>query len=170
MGDEGEAEVEGGAGAARGEDFAVGDGALGGKDGGEFTGDARVGGVTTSGEQAGVVQHGGRGANGGEPGTGLVVLEHEGAHTRVGTEAGDAGTAGEEKGIGSRRGRRQVGEQAVGFEHHRVATRDAAGGAEGGDGDGDAGAAKDVNGRDGFEFFKTLWQDDKDRGHGKVTQ
>lgn len=170
MGDEGEAEVEGGASAAGGEDFTIGHGALVGEDGGELVGDTWVGGVAASGEQAGVVEDGGRGANGGKPGSGLMVLEHEGAHPRISAEAGDTGSAGKHKGIGGRRGRRQVGEQAIGFKHHCVATGDAAGGAEGRDGDGDARATKDVNGGDGFEFFKTLWQDDKDRGHGSVIQ
>jgi len=170
VGDQGEAEVEGGSSAAGGEDFAIGHGALGGEDGGELVGDTWVSGVAASGKQAGVVEDGGRGTNGGKPGSGLVVLEHEGEHPRVGAEAGDTGSAGKHQGIGDGRGRRQVGEQAIGFEHHRVATGDAPGGAEGGDGDGHARAAKDVNGGDGFEFFKTLWQDDKDRGHGSVIQ
>ncbi len=171
FGDEGEAEVEGGAGAARSEDVAVEDDALVGEDGGEFVGDARVRGVAAADEQAGVVEDDGRGADGGEEFAGGVVAGDEFEHGGRGAEGGDAGAAGEQETIPRRRGGRsgrdgKIGEEEVGLDGDLVATDYAAHGAEGGEGDEATGAAEDVDGGDGFEFFKSLWQDDKDRGHG----
>src|SRR6185436_8133914 len=68
-----QAEVCGRTRATRGDYAAVGDGTLGGKDRRQFGGDGKMRRVAPSGEQAGVVQHDGRGADGGEPAAGRIV-------------------------------------------------------------------------------------------------
>jgi len=125
-----------------------------------------VRGVAAAGEQAGVVQHGGRGADRGEEFAGGVVARDEFADGGRGAEVLHAGSAGEEEAVEGRGVGGQLGEKRVGFEDELVATDDAARGTEGGDGHGAAGAAEHVDGGDGFEFFKTLWQDGEDSGHG----
>ena len=159
-GDQGEAEVDGGARAARGEQAAVEHGALVGEDVGEFSGYTGVGGVAASGEQAGVVQHGGGGANGGEQGARGVVAGDEFAHDGRGAEQGHAGSSGQEQTIERRGFGREGSEREIGVEGDGVATGDVDAGAESGDSYLATGTAKEVDGRDGFEFFKSLRQDD----------
>ena len=165
-GDEGEAEVDGGAGAARGDDAAVAHDALVGEDGGQFVRDRGVRGVATAGEQAGVVQDGGRGADGGEEFAGGVVTCDERAHGGRFAEKFHAGAAGEKKAVVGGGVGREIGEESVGFEDDLVAPGDAASRAEGGDGDDAAGAAEQIDGRDGLQLFKSLWQNGEDGGHG----
>lgn len=162
--DQEESEIDGGARAARGEQAAVGHDAFSGEEGGEFVGDGEVRGVAASGEEACVVQHGGRGADGGEPAAGGIMGEHGGAHTRVGAKEFHAGAAGEEQQVeefftdGGKRG--------VGVEREGVAAGDAEGVGEGCDRDLDAGAAEKIDRGDGFEFFDAFGQYRERGGHG----
>ena len=125
-----------------------------------------MGGVAASVEQAGVVQDGWGGADGGEPATGGVVGEDGGAHVRIGAEVFHAGAAGEEKQV------EEVvadgGERGVGLENEGVAAGDETVFAEGGDGDVNVSAAQEVDRSDGFQLFKTFGKNRKDRGHGRV--
>jgi hypothetical protein len=112
------------------------------------------------------VEHGGRGADGGEPATGGVLREHEGADARIGAEMGDAGTAGENEAIEVARGGEDGGKGGVGVKRDAGAAGDVdALGQRGGD-DLDARAAKEVDGGDGFDFFKTGGEDCQNAGHG----
>jgi len=165
-GDDGQTEVEGGAGAAGGEQVSIADYALVGENRGQLGGYAWVGGVAAASEQAGVVEDGGRGANGGEELAGGVVAGDEFADHGRGAEVLHARAAGEEEAIeeGGFDGKR--GERRVGVDGDAIAPGHVDAGAEGGEGHGAAGAAQDVDRRDGFELFKTLWQDGEDRGHG----
>lgn len=162
---ESEAEIERGAGAARGDQVAVDDDAFVGEDGGELVGHGEVRGVAFAFEQAGVVQRGRCGANRGEPSPGGGLIFCERVDARIGTEMFHAGAAGEkneiENAIGGNRGQRGVGVQS-----QAVAAGDAHGIAEGGEGDFDAGATKQIDGRDGFDLFKTLWQNREYCRHG----
>lgn len=53
-----------------------------------------MGGVAAAGEQTGIVEDGGRGADGGEPAGGGVLAEDEGTDARIGAQVSDARTAG----------------------------------------------------------------------------
>lgn len=163
--DEKQAEIHGGACSAGSEHVTVGDGAFGGEDRGKFVGDGEMGGVAATGEQTGVVEDGGCGADGGEPAVGGVVGEDGGAHAGIGAEEFHAGAAGEEEEIEEFFA--DGGERGVGVESEGVATGDVDGFAEGGDSDLDAGAAEQVDGGDGFEFFDAFGQDDQGVGHGR---
>lgn len=162
--DEKQAEIDGGAGSAGSEQATVGDGAFGGKDRRKFAGDGEVRGVAATGEQTGVLEDGGCGADGGKPAVGGVVGKDGGAHAGIGAEEFHAGAAGEEEQIEEFFA--DGGERGVGVEGDGVAPGDVDGFAEGGDGDLDAGAAEQVDGGDGFEFFDAFGQDDQSGGHG----
>lgn len=171
-GDQSQTKVDRGACAARGEQASVEHGALVGEDVWEFSGHAGVGGVAASGEQAGIVQHGGRGADGGEQGAGGVVAGNQFAHGGRGAEERHAGSAGQEQAIEGRGVGGEGGEGQVGVKREGVAAGDVDAGTEGGEGNLAAGAAEEVDGGDGFEFFKSFRQDNQDRGHsgGSETQ
>ena len=55
--------------------------------------------VTPPGEQAGVVQHGRRGANRGEPAAGRVLSEDERANSRIGPQQSDPRPAGQKNAV-----------------------------------------------------------------------
>lgn len=164
--DQEDSEIDGGARASGREDAAVGHGAFIGEEGGEFGGDGEVRGVAASGKQACVVQHGGSGADGGEPASGVVVGEHGGANARIGAKEFYAGTAGEEEEIEEFVA--DGGERRVGVEREGVAAGDVDGLAERGDGDSDAGTAQEVDGGDGFEFFDAFGENGQNGGHDGV--
>jgi len=65
---------------------------------------------------------------------------------------------------------RQGCERYVGVHHQLVAAGDMDAGAERSHGYGASGTPEHVDWRDGFQFFKTLWQDDENRGHGGAMQ
>ncbi len=165
-GDEGEAKVERGSGSARGEQVAVADDTFVGEDRGQLGGHARVGGIAAAGEQAGVVEHGGGGADGGDQFAGGVVPGDEFADDGRGAEVLHAGATGQEEAVEGRRFGGQRGEGRVGVDGDTIASGNVDAPLQGGEGNGAAGTAEDVDRRDGFELFKTLWQDGEDRGHG----
>lgn len=125
-------------------------------------------GIAAAGEEAGIVQDRGRGADGGEPAVGGVVAEHEGAHADIGTEVFHAGAAGEEEAVEGPRGVGGFdgGEEGVGVDSDAAAAGDAQIGAEGGDGDLGACAAQEVDGGERFDFLKTFREDCENRWHG----
>jgi len=94
-----QAEIDGRAGAAGSRDLPVGDDALLSQNGWQFVGDGEVGGVSLAGEQPAIVQHHRRGANGGEPASGGVVLEDNFPHAWIGAKMRHAGAPGQEKQI-----------------------------------------------------------------------
>lgn len=160
-----EGEVLGGACAAGGDEVAINDDALIGEDGGEFAGDGKVGGVAAGGEEAGVVKDGRRGADGGDPATG----------SRLGTdERGDAGIRAQVFHARATRKKEEIenaircdgGEGRVGVDGEAAAAGDVHGFAERGGGDFDVGAAEEIERGDGFNLFKTLWQNGENGGHG----
>lgn len=164
--DEAEAEIKGGAGAARGKDVAVEDDAFVGESFGQFGGDGRVGGVAAVGEEAGVVEDGGSGADRADEAAGGVMAKDDCADARVGTESFSAGTAGKEdcvEVVGFDGGQRGVGVEGKVC----AAAGDVNGFTEGGDGDIGAGAAQEVDGSDGLDFLKSLREDCENGGHGK---
>ena len=165
VGHQGQAEFQGGAGAAGRHQAAIDDHAFGAEARGQFGGDAGVGGVTAVREQAGVEENGGRGADGGEPAAGGGLALQGGAQAEIGTEVFHSGTAGEEnavEGVGE-----TVGQQSVGDEDETVAAGDGAIRTEGGDDDLGAGTAEHVDGRDGFQFFKAGGQGHEHGRHGR---
>lgn len=163
--DEGEAEIEGGACAAGGDEVAVDDDALRGENVFEFVGGAGVCGVALVFEQAGVVEDGGRGADGGEPFAAGCLGADDGGNAEIGAKFSHAGAARENEQIeGAACG--NGGKQTVGLDGDVVFAFDGGLFAQGGDGDLGSGAAEDVDRGDGFNFFKSLWQNDEDRRHG----
>ena len=162
--DQGEAEIQGGAGAAGGDQAAVDDDAFVGEDRGEFVGDGEVRGITFACEESGVVKGGGRGADGGEPAAGRGVLFRERRDAGIGAEVFHAGAAGEKEQVEGAI-RRHGGERGIGVHREAAASGDVDAVAERGDDDVGSSATEDIDGRDGFDLFKTLWQNDEDRGH-----
>ncbi len=123
-----------------------------------------MGGVAATGEQARVVQHGGRGADRGEPAAGGVLGEDERAHARIGAQPRDTGAAGEKDAVEGAVAER--GERGIGVEREAAAAGDVDALAEGGGDDLDAGAAEQVDGGNGFDLFKTFGEDCQNGGHG----
>ncbi len=123
-------------------------------------------GVAAAGEEAGIVEHGGRGADRGEPATGGVLCEHKGADAWIGAEKGDAGAAGKKETIEVARNGEDGGKGGVSVERDAGAPGDVdALGQRGGD-DLNTRAAKEVDGGDGFDFLKTGGEDCQNAGHG----
>lgn len=116
-----------------------------------------------AGEQTGVVDHGGCGANGGKPAAGGVVGKHGGTHTRVGPQEFHAGAAGKEEKVEEPVADR--GERGVGMKGDAIATGDMNGLAQGGDGHLNAGAAQQIDRGDGFQLFEAFRQECEDDGH-----
>ncbi len=165
-----QAEIDRSAGAARGDDFAVNNHTFVLKDVREFFGDGEMGGVAAALEQAGVVEHGGRSADGGEPATGGGLLLYELAHAHVASEIEHARAAGEENEVVGLFGSCLV-ECRVCVHGHGAPAGDVRAVAKRGDGDLATGAAEQIDRSDGFDFFKSLWQNGENRGHGfKLTK
>ena len=119
--------------------------------------------VTPPGKQASVVQHGRSGADRGEPAAGRVLGEDERADSRVGAQQGDARPTGQKDAVEvAACDRRQRG---VGVKGDGAAARDLKALAQRGGDDFDAGAAEQIDGGDGFDFFKTLGEDCQNSGH-----
>jgi hypothetical protein len=119
--------------------------------------------VTPPGEQASVVQHGRSGADRGEPAAGRMLGEDERADSRVGAQQGDARPTGQKDAVEvAACDRRQRG---VGVKGDGATARDLKVLAQRGGDDFDAGAAEQIDGGDGFDFFKTLGEDCQNSGH-----
>jgi nucleoside-diphosphate-sugar epimerase len=120
-------------------------------------------GVAMPGEQAGIVQDGGCGANGGEPAASGVLPLHEGAHARVGAQVFHARAAREKNAVEIAR---QHGvEGGIGMHRDAAAAGDMNLFAERGGGDFDAGAAQQVDGRGRLDFLETVGKDCENGGH-----
>lgn len=111
------------------------------------------------------MEDGRRGADGGEPATGGGVGADEGGDARVGAEVFHARAAGEEEQVENAVGG-DGGERGVGVDGEAAAAGDVHGVAEGGGGDFYAGAPEQIERGDGFDLFKTLWQNGENGGHG----
>jgi nucleoside-diphosphate-sugar epimerase len=122
-------------------------------------------GVAATGEQAGIVQDGGRGADGGEPAAGGVLPLHEGAHAGVGAQVFHARAAGEKNAVEV--ARQHGGEGGVGMHRDTAAAGDMDLFAERGGGDFDAGAAQQVDGRGQLDFLEIVGKDCENGGHGE---
>ena len=129
----------------------------------QFIGDGEMGGVAAAGEQAAVVQDGRGGADGGQPATGSVVGEDEGAHAGVGAEEFGAGAAREKETVGGLG--RNGGEGRVGVNGHAGTTGDVDAVAERGHDDVGAGAAEQIDGGECFDLLKTFREDCENGGH-----
>ncbi len=164
--DQQQAEIKRGAGAAGGQEAPVGDHFLVGQNMGQFRCHGEVGRVAPAGEEAGVVQERGGGADGGQPASGGVLVPHEGLHARVATEEGGAGTAGQQQAVKVGRARRsERSEGGGGVEGEAVAAGDVDAVTERGEGDLRAGPAQQVDRGDGLNFLKALREDCQDCGH-----
>jgi len=162
FGDEFEAEFEGGAGAAGGEELAVFDDAFIGEDAGEIGVDGKVRGEAFAGEESGIEQNHGGGTNGGDDfALGGVGLREAGGAT-VFAEDFYAGTAGEEEGIEGLGMGFRFGEGGVGLGDDAAAASEEAVAGDGGEDDFGVGAAEEVNGGDGFNFFKAGGEEAED--------
>jgi nucleoside-diphosphate-sugar epimerase len=120
-------------------------------------------GVTPPDEQAGVVQHGGRGTNRGEPAAGRVLTLDEFADTRIGPEVFHTGTAGQKNAveIPGKGG----GESGVGMEGQTGAAGHVNPFRESGDRHFGTGASQEVNGRGRFDFLETIGKNCENRRH-----
>ena len=129
-----------------------------------------MGGIAPAGEQAGVVEHSGRGADGREPAAGGVLPEDESADARIGAEMGDAGAAGQKDAVKNRLAGGMVGddggEGGVGMDRDAAAAGDVNALVEGGGDNLDAGAAEQVDRGEGLDFFEAGGEDCQNRGHG----
>lgn len=105
-------------------------------------------------KEAGVVQDGGRGADGGEPAVGAVLMEHKFADAWIGPEMFHAGTSGKEDAIvvaGER-----SGQSGIGVAGDSRTTGDVNALGESGDGYLDFAATQEVDRGNGFNFLKTF--------------
>ena len=102
--DEEQPEIEGRAGAPGGEQAAVGHDAFGGENGGQFSGDGGVGRVAATVEETGVVEHGGRRADCGQPAVSGMVAENKWADALISAEEFYARATGEKKAVEERSG------------------------------------------------------------------
>ena len=76
----------GGAGAARSDDTTVNDTLIFGSDTIQLHRNREMGSVSPSREQAGIMQYSGRGADGGEPASDLVLSQYKLKHPRIGAQ------------------------------------------------------------------------------------
>ena len=157
-------EVERRARAAAGEETTIAHGAFMGEDRGQFRRDGEVRRVTSAGEQARIVEHGGRGADGGEPATVGVLAEDERADARIGAQKRDTRPAGQKDAVEG--AITDGGERGVGAEREAAAAGDEQVFGQRCDHDLDAGAAQEVDRSDGFNFLKTGGEDCQNVGHG----
>jgi nucleoside-diphosphate-sugar epimerase len=164
--DDQQGKIEGGARAAGSQQIAVGHGALVRQNRRQFPGDGEMGGVASAGEQVGVVQHGGCGADCGEPPAGGMLPLHEGKHARVGPQVFHARAAGKENAVEV--AREHGGEGAVGMQRDAAAAGDMNLFAERGGSDFDTGAAQEVDRRDSFDFLEIFGKDCENGGHGEI--
>lgn len=161
-----QAEVERRAGAAGGNDGPVHDHAFVGEDGGQRVRDREVGGVASTFEQPGAVQHGGRRADGGDGATGDGLSAQAFQHAFVIAQVFETGAAGHKDQIEGRLARQRV-EGRVRVQREAAATGYMQARSMGRDRHLDAGAAQQVDRGDGFNLLKTLWQNGENGGHGR---
>lgn len=142
--DEEQPEIEGRAGAPGGEQAAVGHDAFGGENGGQFSGDGGVGRVAATVEETGVVEHGGRRADCGQPAVSGMVAENKWADALISAEEFYARATGEKKAVEERSGGggEDGGQGRRGLEREAAAAGDVKTVAESGEGDIGARAAE----------------------------
>lgn len=159
-----QAKIDRRAGPAGRQQVAVGHDSLAAQDSRQFVRDGKMGGVSSTNEKPGIMQHGGSGADGREPTPGGMVTEHQRANPGIGAEVFYTRPAGQEQTVEITRFHGREGR--VGVQGHAGAAghMDALG--ERGDGDLDPRPAQQVDRCDGFNFLKTLRQDCENRGHG----
>lgn len=120
-------------------------------------------GVAAAFEQARVMQHGWSGADRGDPTARSGLLLDEFADTHIAAKIQHTRSAGQKEQVVGFVA--SFGERRVGVHGDVATTRDMRGVAQCSDGDFGASAAQQVYGGDGFDFLKTLWQNNENRGH-----
>jgi len=120
--------------------------------------------VTFSVEQTCVVKDGWRGADRSDPAAGGGLFLHQLTHSGIAPKIEHARSAREnDQIVGFLRGN---AERAVGMHGDITATGYVRGCTECGDRDLATGASEQIDRRNRFNFFKSLWQNDENRGHG----
>ena len=115
-------------------------------------------------EETGVVKDGRRGADRGEPAAGGSLRADEIDDAGIGAEPFYARAAGQHEQVEDAAGGERR-ERGIRVQGDAGAAGDVSRVAEGGERHVGVGAAKNIDGGDGFDLFKTLWQNDEDRGH-----
>ncbi len=161
--DQGQAKIEGRAGAARSDQGSVHHHAIIPRKFRQFILDGKMGGVAAAGEHSGIEQNRGSGTDGDDPALGGVLGAEEVEDARIGPEVPDAWTTGEKDAVeGLVQDRTQGGFGAEGKAaaagHRQIVT-------EGSDRHLGAGTAQEVDGGDRFNFFETFRQDSEDSRH-----
>lgn len=152
-----------GASAARGGDFAVRDGALIGKNRRELACDRKVSRIAPAGEESGVLEHSGSGTDGRQPAAGGMLGADNLAYARVGPKEFHAGSAGQENEIEDLA--QDGGQSSVGMCGYPAPAGGVPVFIQRGDGDLDAGAAQQVDGRERLDLLETIGEQDKHGGH-----
>ena len=120
--------------------------------------------ISSTFEQPGVVKYRWCSTDRGDPATGGSLLLHELAHTGITAKIEHARTAGEKNQVVSVHC--GFAERGVGVHGDVTPAGHMRARAERGDGDLAAGATQQIDWRNCFNFFKTLWQNSENRGHG----
>ncbi len=163
--DEHETEIESGAGTTRGDEALIHNHALAGHDRCELTGHGEMRRVSFSGQQTGIVQNCGRSADGGQPAAGISLSPDKRNDAWISTEIFHTRTSGEDEKIeGASLGQR--GKRGVRMQGDAAASGDMDSVGQRSDDHLGTGAPQQIDGGDGFNFLKTLWQNKKNRGHG----
>ena len=143
--------------------MAVGYDSFVGKNVGEFSGDRIVGCVAATGQQPAIVEYGRRGADRGQPAPGGVLPQHALADAFVGAEEFGPSAAGQEDQVVVAVHRFE--ERSIGLNHDIAAPSGMAMGGERGGRDRNAGPTQQINGSECLDFFETIGEGDKHRGH-----
>ena len=160
-GEDGEGEVGGGAGAASGDEVAVGLDGCGGVAVADFLFEAWVAGVGSSREESGGLEGDGGGADGGGDVSVVVDVADECEDGSVGGEVGGAGESAWEDGGGEGLGLEVVGEDVAG-DGDVVGSGDVEGlvVGDGGEEDLESGSSEDVGGGEGLDFLEAWGEED----------
>lgn len=121
-----------------------------------------MGGVVLAREDAGIVQHGGGRTNRGDGFPRAELVLHQLTDARIGAQVFHTRATGEENQIPGLLER--ICERGLGQQKHSIAAGDGDSGMERRRDDAHSGAAQDIDGRDGLEFFETGHQDHEDGG------
>lgn len=156
----------GGAGPARGDELSVNHDRVVGEHRRQLRADGIVRRELPAVEQSGFVQHGGCGADGGDPTVGRGLVPETLQHTRIGAESGHAGTTGQKDTVERLLGDAVQG--GFGEKLQAVAAGDCEGLVKRGEGDLRAGATEEIDRGHGLDLFETVGKDCQDSAHNEI--
>lgn len=159
-----QSEIDRCSGAAGSEQTAVSHDSFCREDAGQLICHGEMCGVTPPRQQTGIMQHGGRGADGGEPAIRCVIPSRECPHPRIGAQVTHTWAARQKQAVVI--ARFDGGERGVGMHREAGSSCHVDAVTKRGDRDFDSRTAQQVDGRGCFNFLKSVREDCENRGHG----